>query len=964
MLRCEIHWQILKSVTQQRRATGRDNLEELSRALLPFLLSVLLILYVVTPAALASPFGQCLNAPLNIPTCIAPVQVLPMDLDDDGDADLAVRCEIVAKYGEVIEGSGELLLFENIGDGEWEFRRKIGLPPNIQVPTYFGPAYLKSPVFGIGSTEAAPGAFDMHATDVNGDGWLDLLQVVREPGELKSKLVTLIRTGAFDFRKETQWLLAAGEPIAASRFCVGDLDGQNGADLIIGDDGGPSNWWRGRGIIHEYLSDGNGSYQYHASYQAEEPGYSNLSGARLQDCVIEDINNDGKNDVIAVNLKFDGLHRTTTLTILRNLGQGRLDNLVRLFDDEAFCMDRLAVGDVDQNGYVDIVTTFGWDRVITFKNHGAFEFKRVDKIVGPFSIQKDAPIGRVRLSDFDGDGDLDVGVLLFGPPSNLIDPSRPFPRDWLTDNWALLINNGNGEFGDPEVYPTGADVLDLAFADLQGSGKMDALTVAADDNRLTLYYNQGNGYPKPTVVPIVDPRSSDGSQPVDIASGDFDNDGYVDIAVLNNSQIMVPYTPDTLVLLKGGPGGGSPPLPFFIPLVGNHPSRLLINHLAGGPASDIAITFSGDYDDLGGVPPSFGVTLGVEGNYPVPPNFIPVNAMLGQRMYLTSLKRPDTMKRDIATFMSFESGPVIDVVRIGDAGDVSIIDKIFVPSIWDIDIACGIAGADVDGNGYEDILIVTKGMAILGTSSVIRMYLKKDGDFFPSPGAISVPGDVTDITCADVTEDGLPDIIVTAYPSTSMSQLGRGLWIYINRGSGIFDSRYYYADYDVGEGPIRVAAAPLDENDGLDLVVLSKLSNEVTLLFNDDKGEFPRKERYLTGGGADALTIADINEDGRMDLVVANDNAIGIATGYHYGTVSVLKNTKRTIFKGDLNGDGDVDGSDLALFADAFGSVSGDDNYNPGADFDNNNVVDESDLAAFAAEFGRTDCPHYLMADG
>ena len=335
MLRCEIHWQILKSVTQQRRATGRDNLEELSRALLPFLLSVLLILHVVTPAALASPFGQCLNAPLNIPTCIAPVQVLPMDLDDDGDADLAVRCEIVAKYGEVIEGSGELLLFENIGDGEWKFRRKIGLPPNIQVPTYFGPAYLKSPVFGIASTEAAPGAFDMHPTDVNGDGWLDLLQVVREPGELKSKLVTLIRAGAFDFRVETDWL-----PFAASRFCVGDLDGQNGADLVIGDDGDPNNWWRGIGIIHVYLSEGNGSYCYHASYQAEEPGFSNISGARLQDCVIEDIDNDGKNDVIAVNLRSSGPQMTTTLTVLPNLGQGSLGNFIRLYDDGALFIDR------------------------------------------------------------------------------------------------------------------------------------------------------------------------------------------------------------------------------------------------------------------------------------------------------------------------------------------------------------------------------------------------------------------------------------------------------------------------------------------------------------------------------------------------------------------------------------------------------------------------------------------------
>ena len=49
-----------------------------------------------------------------------------------------------------------------------------------------------------------------------------------------------------------------------------------------------------------------------------------------------------------------------------------------------------------------------------------------------------------------------------------------------------------------------------------------------------------------------------------------------------------------------------------------------------------------------------------------------------------------------------------------------------------------------------------------------------------------------------------------------------------------------------------------------------------------------------------------------------------------------------------------MDGSDLALFADAFGSAPDDDNYNPNADFDNNNVVNESDLTVFAVDFGRS----------
>ncbi len=63
------------------------------------------------------------------------------------------------------------------------------------------------------------------------------------------------------------------------------------------------------------------------------------------------------------------------------------------------------------------------------------------------------------------------------------------------------------------------------------------------------------------------------------------------------------------------------------------------------------------------------------------------------------------------------------------------------------------------------------------------------------------------------------------------------------------------------------------------------------------------------------------------------------------------------VCKGNFENDGDVDGSDLVIFADAFGSSSGGPGYHPVADFDGDGYVDESDLAVFAANFGRTDCP-------
>lgn len=54
----------------------------------------------------------------------------------------------------------------------------------------------------------------------------------------------------------------------------------------------------------------------------------------------------------------------------------------------------------------------------------------------------------------------------------------------------------------------------------------------------------------------------------------------------------------------------------------------------------------------------------------------------------------------------------------------------------------------------------------------------------------------------------------------------------------------------------------------------------------------------------------------------------------------------------DIDGDGDIDGSDLAELAANFGCAGG-----CAADFDGNDVVDENDLIAFGAEFSWSGCP-------
>jgi len=55
---------------------------------------------------------------------------------------------------------------------------------------------------------------------------------------------------------------------------------------------------------------------------------------------------------------------------------------------------------------------------------------------------------------------------------------------------------------------------------------------------------------------------------------------------------------------------------------------------------------------------------------------------------------------------------------------------------------------------------------------------------------------------------------------------------------------------------------------------------------------------------------------------------------------------------GDTDQDSDVDGKDLAEFAKAFGSSSGEENFNAACDLHEDGVIDEENLEVFVINFG------------
>lgn len=797
-----------------------------------------------------------LTAPRNFVTGPIPSQVIPMDLDGDGNMDVAVKCS------DVLRGP-QLQLFANPRDGTLVVHSTIFLPAD----TVLVPA------------------------DLNGDGRTDLAQV-HTVETINRELLILVQNGSFSFVTRSLSL-----PFSSSHFCIGDLDGINGPDLVIGDD-------LASPLIHVYLADGTGSFTFQGTYKTEQADRDvNQDGIpdvqtpiTVRHCVCADLDGDGDEDLIVTNSILRKLitdpptpaQWVTNVVALFNQGSGTLESFNILMDPGGA---QLQVADMDGDGNQDVVTTalsiagLDKDAVILLRNIGNGAFLPAERFAsggGPNDIEG------VELCDVDNDGDLEVGITLFGPMSGNL-------NDHLTDHWALLRNDGLGNLGAPEIYPAGADILDLAFADLDGSNGPEALTLAGDDDRISVHYNEAGQYPTPMMISVDDPRyPTSGNEPADIAAGDFNNDGLIDLAIITNIGSLT--GPDTLVLLNGIPGGLSQ-TPSFVDLP-EGPSKILAGQMAGSAASDIGTIYIGD--SLSGAPMGVGLSLGVDGALPGPIYFTPLNGMPAD---LAALDVNSDGTLDLAVLRIREEGLTagISILSIANDGTLTYLGDLILGSddVMDFDtrLPYVITSADMNGDSLRDMVAIT--WNTLGTKDGIVSVIINNGDLtFTIAGEfMTVAREVTDIIATDVTGNGLPDVILTTVASLSDAEKDGSIEVIPNLGGGVLGTG---VSYNAGTGPVRVAACQMDNMTGIDLVVANDGSNEITILFNDGLGHFSAQERYLSGGGTDGITIADFDQDGNPDVAVCNDEHIS-GERDHRGTVSILINREgNTILKMEL----------------------------------------------------------------
>jgi len=231
-----------------------------------------------------------------------------------------------------------------------------------------------------------------------------------------------------------------------------------------------------------------------------------------------------------------------------------------------------------------------------------------------------------------------------------------------------------------------------------------------------------------------------------------------------------------------------------------------------------------------------------------------------------------------------------------------------------------IVAVDLNADGVVD-LVVTDGPELIGV-----LQGKGDGTFRP-PVSYSTNGIIsTNIAVADVNADGKPDVLVSGIHINS-NYVG-AVEVFLGLGDGSFQSPVVYDSG--GSSPYSVATGDFNGDGKLDIVVAdcspmtaSPCGLFGVLLGNGD-GTFEPVVTHNSGGfGAWALTVADLNNDQKADIVIANLCTNAICTNSSNGVIAVLLGKGDGTFKSpvtydsggrtlvpaiaDVNGDGKSD---------------------------------------------------------
>lgn len=716
-----------------------------------------------------------------------------------------------------------------ISTSNFRFPATAALPMMQAGPTCMGFGFTYGRGFAPDpATQARP--ISVVSGDFNKDGKTDLVAT----NLFGNSISVLLGDGAGGFGIATHVLVVGDGRGAPAGLAVGDFDGDTNLDLAIAIEYNPG---------RVFVMSGNGAGNFTVTGMLD-------AGIVTTAVAVADFNGDSKPDLATVN-KGDALTSLPgSVSVFLNNGSGGFGAPTTLTPGTTPVA--LAVGEFTGDTQADIaVVNSASNNVSLFANTGS----------GTFGAATILAVGTnpngIVAGFFNNDTRLDLAVANTG-----------------SDNVSILFANGSGGFGAATNFAGGPTPFGIITNDFNGDGKADLGISNGFANQASVILNNGAGgfgVPQTTAV---------GSQPLSLASGDFNTDTKADLAVANSASNNI-----TILLGKGNGTFGGTTFLFSNPqavviedfnndtradlavanfggdkvtvfLADNNGSYSMPNEFAVG-IKPISMT-SGDFN--GDSKPDLAIANNGSAN---------VSILLGNgtggfaaaAQFITGVQPSSIASGD------FNGDSKLDLVTANDANNnVSLLtgqgDGTFATTG---SFAAGTRPTSIDVDDFNGDTKLDLAVANLD-STFVTILLGNGAGSFSAGTNLNLPGGGKgrSVTSNDLNKDGKTDLVVALNASTQLA-------IALGNGNGTFAAP---TNIEAGgTNPSEVLVNDFDGDTKADLAVTISGNDFISLLRGNGDGTFAAAQTFPTGVGPVSLADGDLNNDQRVDLAVVSSTA-------------------------------------------------------------------------------------------